>query len=113
MMPKKTYGLVYRKGRWHVKNYGRVLKSGGLYWIQATVAAWWKNRTGETPPIKVNLRRKKPKTFQDLLDSGKDEFESGGKTFKMEPGDLVAQMDTDINCLVGRVAKEDMKGITE
>ena len=84
-MLKKTYGLVYRKGRWFTKNYGRVLKGGeGLYGLQATMAAWWKNRNGEAPPIKINLKRKRFNEVKEITKYCESEQQG------LEPGDLVA-----------------------
>jgi hypothetical protein len=53
MMFKKTYGLVYRNRKWTVRNYGRVLKKGGMTWGNAKIGAWWRNRKGETPIIEL------------------------------------------------------------
>jgi len=52
-MFKKKYGLVYKNGRWQIKNYGRVLKNGhGLSFLPAKYSAWSKNRSASVPTDK-------------------------------------------------------------
>ena len=84
-MLKKTYGLVYRRGKWHVKNYGRVLKKGGYSFLPAKYLAWNRNRTGETPIIELKKIVPRP--------GPKEDYEATAMGPALEPGDLIAFRD--------------------
>lgn len=78
-MLKKKYGLFYKNGKWCIRNYGRVLKSGeGLSFLPAKYTAWNRNRTGETPIIELKRIVPQPGPPEDYLGPA------------LEPGDLEA-----------------------
>lgn len=61
----KSYGLVYIKGRWYVKNYHRVLKKGGLSFLPAKYLAWNRNRKGEGKIIDLKRIVPRPGPAED------------------------------------------------
>lgn len=85
-MLKKQYGLVFIKGRWYVKNYGRVLKNGnGLRYLGAKYLAWSQNRRHETPIIELTRIVARPGPPEDYEPQHIDI-----QGTPLEPGDLVA-----------------------
>ena len=71
-MFKKTYGLVYRKGRWFTKNYGREIKKGGMIGLRARVTAWARNMRGDYRIIETKKIVPRPGPKEDYEPISRD-----------------------------------------
>lgn len=80
-MFKKHYGLVYLRGRWIIRNYGRPIKGGMFRWI-ASYKKGYRNARMETPVIELKRivpRPGPPEDYQGDLEKVEENLRRFGR----------------------------------